>query len=223
MPTTSVTVRVIESDLRRWTAAANLEGQSISEWIRRQCNGMVAVDRFLTKPLAEYTDFRGTEALREPESAGANGSADRENVQRVPEAPVSGRRVSSSARRGRPRGKGKLRAIEDVAHGTFRKSPSTRSNRVDESPNIRSVPTVISGNAEVFGTVTRENFAEVMATLPKDEIDSWARSLPREILPSHSATSHRHTCLCTFCLEWRKANYIPYGGPGEKKKSRFAK
>ena len=69
-------------------------------------------------------------------------------------------------------------------------------------------------------TLTAANFAEHAADIPRDEIDSWARSLPREVLPSHSATSNRHTCLCTFCLEWRKANYIPYGGPVKKEKKR---
>jgi hypothetical protein len=68
--------------------------------------------------------------------------------------------------------------------------------------------------------VTRENFAELAAGIAKDELDMWARSLQREVLPSHSATSHRHTCLCTFCLEWRKANYIPYGGPVKKEKAK---
>jgi len=66
------------------------------------------------------------------------------------------------------------------------------------------------------------NFAERMAEIPKDEVDFWARSLPVEWLPKHNANSHRLTCMCANCLEYRRSNGIPYGG-APAKKSRFAK
>jgi hypothetical protein len=134
--------------------------------------------------------------LSNPESAGENGDAIHQNVLRAPEANSSGRRT--------------------VAGGRGTKRITARAN-----PPQNPARVVASDVEPAAGSVTRENFAEVAASIPKDEIDVWARTfVRREVLPGHSATSHRHTCLCTFCLEWRKANYIPYGGPVKKEKAK---
>ncbi len=180
----TITIRVIDSDRRKWTAAANALGMSISEWIRRRCNSA------------------------QPESAGANGSAAHQDLSRVPEGSDSGRRTGANARRG-----GRSSATDAGRNRCVKRNS-------EASISVRHSATRDTGELETNGFVTRENFAEKMAEHKPDEYDSWARSLPREVLPSHSATSNRHTCMCTFCLEWRKANSIPYGGPVKKEKKR---
>jgi hypothetical protein len=155
----------------------------------------------------------------QPESEKGNGSASHQDLSVVPESSVSGRRTGASERRSARRGKNRVRAIADIANASIRKTGRT-SKRTDASLER---PDGIESDSIISIIVTRENFAEVMATIPPDEVDRWARSLPPEVLPSHTASSHRHTCMCQTCSHWRKVNDIPYGGPGEKKKSRFAK
>lgn len=199
MPT--VTIRVIESDLKDWTAAANLRGMSISEWIRRRCN----IERIAAQP----------------ESAGENGSASNQDVSGIAEATVSGRSTVAS---GRSKHGGSVRSAKAPGEKGNVRRVGRDGKQLASDGQRGPEPLVASPNASAsVPIVTRENFAEVMASIKKDELDVWARSLDSDILPKHSATSNRHTCLCSFCLTWRKANYIPYGGPGEKKKSRFAK
>ena len=204
-PMKSVTIRVYDEDMENWQRAANLRGMSMSEWIRRQCGG---------------TNF--VAPLSQPERAGRNnGSASTENLSGVPDREVSGRRTVGG---GRGNG-GSVRSAK--APGGNRTPRSTRrgnqtgvSLRSTGENRVDSIPGELSSDANV----TRDNFAEVAASIPRDELDVWARGLSPDLLPKHSATSNRHTCLCSFCLTWRKANYIPYGGPVKsEKKSRFAK
>ena len=134
---------------------------------------------------------------------GLNGSATHQDLSGVPETNSSGRRTTVPDRRNVRRRNNRVRQIEDITNRTIRATKPVE--RIQAHPEL---------------TLTAANFAEHAAEIPRDEIDSWARGLPREVLPGHSATSNRHTCLCSFCLEWRKANYIPYGGPVKKEKKR---
>lgn len=210
----SLLLKLDTSVYTQWKAAAAAGHLNVSEWIRYQCNNAVngvQISMVPTEIKLSDSAIAAVKNLGQPESEKGNGSADRENVQRVSEAPVSGRRTAPTARRGRPRGKGKLRAIEDVAHGAVRKNGLSRPE---------PLASTLAGIAEL---VTCENFAEIMATIKPDEVDRWARSLPPEVLPEHKGTAHVNTCLCKTCLQRRKDLAIPYGGPGEKKKSRFDK
>jgi hypothetical protein len=214
----SLTIRVDASDVESWKRSANLSGLNMSEWMRRRCNGEGHL-------LKQYTDFRGTEKFApQPESEKGNGSADNQNVRGTAERSVSGRRVAASERRTARRGRGRLREIEDVANTAFRTSShgNRGENRAPGTGKNVSIPvrpeSLQAEAAEHTDTVTRENFAEVLATIPKDEIDRWARSLPRDVLPKHEASANRLTDLCASCLEYRRVNGIPYGGLPKKEK-----
>lgn len=136
----------------------------------------------------------------QPESEGRNGSTSNQNVRRSKTTPLRGRRTLA-ARRGANGGTARS-AEAPSGNGTGRDVP-TRSERVDDSD---------------VSQVNAVNFAEIAASIPKDDLDRWARSLPREVLPGHTSSSHRYNCLCAACLEWRKTNGIPYGGPVKKEK-----
>jgi len=185
----TVTIRVIDSDLKEWTAAANVRGMSISEWIRRQCN--------------EHNGHRYVTV--QPESEKGNGSASHQDLSRIPEDSVSGRRTGASERRSARRGKNRVRAIADIANASIRKTGRT-SKRTDA--NVER-PDGIESDSIISIIVTRENFAEVMATIPTDEVDRWARSLSPEVLPSHG--SDWRTCMCGTCLQKRKNLGVAYG------------
>jgi hypothetical protein len=146
---------------------------------------------------------------------GGNGSASHQNVSRIPESSVSGRRAGASERRSTRRGRGRLREIEDTTNATFRKlsrtaSHSSGSNRGTQRTDVASV------SGEFSASVTKENFAEFAANIPNDEVDSWARSLSREVLPSHSGDWR--ICLCGNCLDKRKTLGVAYGEKPKNKR-----
>ena len=187
-----LTIRVFESDLAEWKRKANLRGLNLSEWIRRQCN----------------------EAQTIAEQVNGNGGTNHQDVQRTPESSVSGRRTGTSERRSARRGRNTVRQIEDVTNRVLR--TTKRSNRISAGDGASSA--INYGLLEAAELVTRENFAEVLAAIPKDEIDRWARNLPPDVLPEHKGHADRNTCLCGSCLSRRKTLDIPYGGMPKKDK-----
>jgi len=94
MPT--VTIRVIDSDLKEWTTAANLRGMSISEWIRRACLARVGMDA------AKHSTL---------ESEQGNGSSNDKNLSRSNGTTVPRRRVAAG-------GRGRSRSASDGHRAT---------------------------------------------------------------------------------------------------------
>lgn len=130
-----------------------------------------------------------------------NGSASHQDVSGVPDRKVSGRRTGASKR------KSARDSVSTGSRGLPRHRPVGKvSPRRDN----------VQDDVQPLQTVTRENFAETMALVKPDEVDYWARQLDSLVLPPHTASSHRHTCMCMSCLMWRKTNSIPYGGPVKK-------
>ncbi len=104
------------------------------------------------------------------------------------------------------------RGAEKISDTPVLEKPGVRVRRVAEL--AQSLPNTSLG----VPNFTHQTFSETLATIPLDEVDVWARGLPAELLPKHTAESQRHTCLCRNCLEWRRTNAIPYGGPKKKER-----
>jgi hypothetical protein len=155
-------------------------------------------------PLSTWIRNRTLE-LSQPEVR-SNGSASHQDLSGVPESSVSGRRTGAS-RRG-----SKSSPVHRNGSGTNRKSGvrSVHGKASTEKPvSVLARGHEFEADSLVSQIVTKENFAEVMATMPTDEVDRWARSLPQEVLPSHG-TDWR-TCMCGTCLQKRKNLGVAYG------------
>ena len=175
------------------------DGRPLSKWIRKQI--LQPVERKLDRKQFKVYP----QEFAQPESEKGNGSANHQDVQRVPERKVSGRRTPASGRR----------TVRGTQTHTLGVSPKVVTGAIGATVKLAD----LSGLTDL---VTKENFSEMMAGRPLAEVDVWARSLPRSVLPGHDAASHRLTCMCSTCLEWRRTNAIPYGG-APKKESRWAK
>jgi hypothetical protein len=183
-----------------WKTAAVNSGLNVSEWIRKQCN-------------------RGMETRVDLEKEnGSNGSSNDQDVSRTNLDSVRKRRTNPERRVNR-RGTGTLRAIEDAAHGASRRTTAGINGAVSgiSADDDEAVLHASTAEVEPNELVTRENFFQIAASIPSDELDYWARRLPADVLPSHG--TNRNVCLCSYCLGWRKTNAIPNGGLLKKDKA----
>ncbi len=123
MPT--VTIRVVESDLKEWITAANLRGLSISEWIRRACLARVGMDAAKHGP---------------GESERDNGNETNQNVSRAPRDSSTRRRGTSAGRRSSPPGTYSYpRRVDSVpvSEGNHGRVEAIVSDSV---PSVESIP-----------------------------------------------------------------------------------
>ncbi len=114
----TITFRMSDDEKADYLRSAKLVGLSISEWIRKACNGTSAPF------MKQYEDFRGTEALAtQPGNGSENGNGKDQDLLRAPAVRMAGRRSSVSrglGRRTARRNGGTVGAIEDLTHSVSR-------------------------------------------------------------------------------------------------------
>jgi hypothetical protein len=178
MSSTSLKIRLPSEDLELWKHGAQLAGITLSEWIRRKCNG----ESIVTAPGARF----GSE---------------------LPDVPRGDRRE-------RARTPGRFKQAVDVAHQVGRKHAETHLSSPRPTGEVRQRQSTADQGEP--GSAPREpGTPEVAGGIERGPYDALAQ---KGSVFAHTAASHRLTCLCPSCVDYRHKNQLPVGGLPKKAK-----